>query len=62
MKFQKLIWLKENNKLLIEFNKMEIKKMRYCWKCKEETEVKNTDDDGNDYCSICGNNYNKELN
>jgi len=54
--------LKENNKLLIEFNKMEIKKMRYCWKCKEETEVKNTDDDGNDYCSICGNNYNKELN
>ena len=36
--------------------------MRYCWKCEEETEVERTDEDGNDFCSVCGNNYNRELN
>jgi len=36
--------------------------MRYCWNCKEETEVGHTDKDGNDFCSVCGLNYNKENN
>ena len=36
--------------------------MRDCWNCEEETEVGRTDEDGNDFCSVCLMNYNKELN
>lgn len=36
--------------------------MRYCWNCKEETEVKYTDEEGNDFCSVCELNYNEENN
>ena len=28
----------------------------------EETEVGRTDEDGNEFCSICESNYNRELN